>query len=114
MYTKVAHWLLTYNEAGYPVMLESKIDGAETYYSYEYDEYNRCVASSAVVDGEEGLYYFSYDNAGKLAVMELEDGRGLTKTEYEYNADGKLIKETVSQYNPAGDLVEQEVIDHTA
>ena len=46
--------------------------------------------------------------------MEFEDGHGLMKTEYEYNADGKLIKETVSQYNPAGDLVDQEVIDHAA
>ena len=114
MYTKVADWLVTYNEAGYPMTLENKIEGAETYYSYEYDEYNRCVSSSAVVDGEEGVYYFTYDKAGNLALMELEDGHGLTKTEYEYNAGGKLIKETISQYNPAGDLVDQEIIDHTA
>ena len=114
MYTKVADWLVTYNEAGYPVTLENMMDGADAYYSYEYDEYNRCVTSSALADGEEGFYYFSYDKAGRLAVVEFEDGHGLMKTEYEYNADGKLIKETVSQYNPAGDLVDQEVIDHAA
>lgn len=114
MYNKVAHWLITYNEAGYPTTLENKIDGAETYYSYEYDEYNRCVSSVALVDGEEGFYYFSYDKAGKLATVEFEDGHGLTKTEYEYNSDGVLIKETVSQYDSTGNLIDREVTDHTA
>lgn len=144
MYNKVAHWLITYNEAGYPMTLENKIEGAQAYYSYEYDAYNRCQSSSAAVDGYEDIYYFIYDGEGRLGTIELEDENGMevtvytyneadqkisktvtqtaksgevsgcTVTEYEYAADGSLAKETVSHYNASGTLVEKEEIDHTA
>lgn len=144
MYNKVAHWLITYNDAGYPITLDSQIEGDEAYFSYEYDDANRCTVSSAVVEGTEEFYYYTYDKQGRLEKVEFEGKHSLKETvytyneknqkirvsvtqtshsgefeecyvsEFEYTENGDLVEETISHYNASGEVIDREVIDHTA
>ncbi|MBR6768175.1 MAG: hypothetical protein IKM34_01650 [Clostridia bacterium] len=112
MYTKVGHFVVTYNDAGYPVALQNMIEGDEAYYSYEYDKYNRCVEVDAVVDGYEDIYFYTYDNQGRLGKVELEDDFGLRETVYTYNDKNQKIRLAVTQKNHSGEVEDFYVTTH--
>ena len=95
MYTKIADILITYTDDGYPISMQNRLETNVFVYSYEYDEYNRCIESSAVRYGEENFYYMTYDKANRLETMVVENSYEIVESVYSYNE--KNLKETVTE-----------------